>query len=156
MKITPFFAAAALILSLAACDPNVETRGYLKDPDWKDQLKVGESSRDDALRVLGSPSAKNSFGNEIWYYINTKRESFAFFRPEVTDEDVTRLTFDNTGLLTGIDQFDKSHARDIDISSRTTPTEGHQMTFMEQLLGNLGRFNSPATQPGQTHTRPGP
>ena len=32
----------------------------------------------------------------------------------------------------------------VQIVGKETPTEGHDLTFIEQMLGNLGRFNSPA------------
>lgn len=139
------FAFTALIL--AACTPNVESRGALKDADWKEQVKIG-STQEDVLNALGSPSAKSSFGEETWYYIAARRESFAFFKPEVTEQNITRITFEG-GAVKSIDAFDKSQARDIDIAGRVTPTEGHSMGFMEQVLGNLGRFNSPGNTPGQ-------
>lgn len=140
----------AALLLLSACSPNVETRGALKDPDWKQQLTVGQSTPEDVLRVLGSPSAKSSFGQETWYYIATRKESFAFLKPEVADQEVISINFDTDGTVKSIDNYDKSSARDIKIASRTTPTEGHQLTFMEQILGNLGRFNSPGGVQGSS------
>lgn len=135
--------------TLLSCSPNVEMRGALKDPDWKEQIKPGQSTQADVIQTLGSPSARSTFGPETWYYISTRRESFAFLKPEVAEQDVTRITFETDGTVKTVDVFDKSTARDVEVSSRITPTEGHQMTFMEQVLGNLGRFNSPAgTGPG--------
>jgi hypothetical protein len=35
--------ALTLALGLSACSPNVETRGYLKDPEWKSRITLGQS-----------------------------------------------------------------------------------------------------------------
>ncbi|MBV8938511.1 MAG: outer membrane protein assembly factor BamE, partial [Alphaproteobacteria bacterium] len=113
-----------LALLGAACSPNVETRGALEDPDWDKQIVSGSSTRDDVVRVLGTPSAKSSFGQETWYYITERKESLAFFKPEVADQHVTRVTFDDSGTVKTVDNFGKEQARDITIASRVTPTEG--------------------------------
>lgn len=135
-------------LALSACSPNVETRGYLTDPEWKEKIVAGETTRDQVMEVLGSPSARSSFGPETWYYITTRRESYAFFKPEITKGDVTQVTFNREGVVESVGAFDETMARDIDIAGRVTPTEGHQLSFIEQLLGNVGRFNAPSTSPG--------
>lgn len=137
-------------LLLAACSPNVETRGHLEQTEWKTQIIPEQTTRDDVVNLLGSPSARASFGDETWYYITTRRESFAFFKPEVTAQDTVRISFNADGTVKTIDSFDASQAQDVEYATRVTPTEGHQMTFMEQFLGNLGRFNSPGTAPGSS------
>lgn len=137
---------ARICLSLAllsACSPNVETRGHLMEEDWKAQITPGVTTQDQVLEALGSPSAKSSFGDETWYYINMRRESTAFLRPEIADQSAIAIRFSPSGTVDAVEAFDKSQAKDIAIAKRVTPTEGHQMTFMEQMLGNLGRFNSP-------------
>lgn len=135
--------AITVALALGACSPNVETRGHLKDADWREHIAPEKTTQDEVLQLLGSPSARSSFGPDTWYYITTRRESFAFFKPKVTDEEVVQITFHADNTVKAVETTGKDKARDIAIADRITPTEGHQMTFMEQLLGNLGRFNAP-------------
>jgi outer membrane protein assembly factor BamE (lipoprotein component of BamABCDE complex) len=139
---------SALIVSgfliLSACSPNVETRGHVQISDWKQSIVAGTSTRDDVLGQLGSPSTRSSFGEETWYYVTTKRESFAFFKPEITDQEVVAVAFDAGGVVSSVKEVGRDAMReDVEFSSRKTPTEGHSMTFIEQLLGNAGRFNRP-------------
>lgn len=144
-------------LSLSACSPNVETRGHVAEPDWKQQITVGAATRDQVFDLFGSPSTTSSFGTETWYYVTTKRESFAFFKPEIADQDVIAITFDSAGVVSNIEEVGKDAMRDdVEFSSRKTPTEGHSMTFIEQLLGNAGRFNRPDSgSTGVGSNRPG-
>lgn len=145
-----------VLILLAACSPNVETRGHLMDADWKEQIHEG-SSREDVTKTLGSPSSISSFGDETWYYITARRESFAFFKPEVAEKKTVAVTFDSGGAVSSIEELDGTQSKQFATISRTTPTEGHQMTFMEQLLGNIGRFNTPKdSTPGSVSNRRGP
>ena len=139
----PLLLITTSALALSACTPNVQTRGHIKDANWQEAIQPGTSGRDDVLVALGSPSTHSSFGKETWYYITTKRESFAFFKPEITDQDVLAVMFDSSGLVENVQQVGKEGLKEIEYTSRETPTEGHSLTFVEQLIGNMGRFNRP-------------
>lgn len=147
---------AFLCLLLAACSPNVTTRGHVKDPEWKESITEGVSTRDDVLAALGSPSTRSSFGEETWYYITTIREQHAFLKPDVTDQHVLSVSFTLDGTVSGIMEANGDDLREVAVTERITPTEGHQLTFIEQLLGNVGRFNTPDSgQIGVGSNRPG-
>ena len=134
---------ATTSLALSGCSPMVQTRGHVKAPEWEEVIQPGVAGREEVLQTLGSPSTRSSFGQETWYYITTKRESYAFFKPEITDQDVLAVTFDSSGLVENIEKVGKEGLSEVDYTSRETPTAGHELTFMEQLLGNMGRFNRP-------------
>ncbi len=134
-----------LLLPLLACSPNVETRGHMLDADWKEHLKAGSTSKEEVLQQFGSPSTTSTFGEETWYYITLQRESHAFFKPKIAEENVIRIVFDGSGVVQNVDTFDQSDMQKFAIAKRETPTEGHQMTIVEQTLGNLGRFNNSST-----------
>lgn len=148
--------SALIGLTLTACDPTVETRGAVKDPEWKEQIKAGETTRDEVTTLLGTPSTTSSFGQETWYYITSRRENYGFMKPKIAAQNVLRLTFDASGVVASIEELDETKMREVEVTERVTPTEGHQMTFFEQLVGNVGRFNTPndsAIAPGSN--RPG-
>jgi len=130
-----------LTLSISACDPKVDNRGYVSNAAWKDNITIGKTTKDEVLATFGSPSSQASFGDETWYYISERKEATAFLKPEVVDQKVVRLTFDTNGVVSNMETFDKSSSKDFDVAKRVTPTEGHQLGFVEQILGNIGRFN---------------
>jgi outer membrane protein assembly factor BamE (lipoprotein component of BamABCDE complex) len=132
---------------LAACSAKVDTRGYVSTGDIKTMVSVGQT-RDEVLTNLGSPSSQSSFGNETWYYISSRKEATAFLKPEVVKQDVTKIEFDTAGMVSKVETFNEENSQDIAIAKRKTPTEGHSLGFMEQLLGNVGRFNKPADNSG--------
>jgi outer membrane protein assembly factor BamE (lipoprotein component of BamABCDE complex) len=141
-----------LALSLVACKgiERVENRGYIETKPIKDSIQVG-TTREEVRRVLGSPSTMSSYPPETWYYISRERETVAFLAPELTEQKVARIEFDAAGRVSKFENFGTDAARDMDYVERKTPTEGRSLGLMEQLLGNLGRFNTPrdATQARQ-------
>jgi len=143
------------LVFLAACSPKVENHGYMKQGEIKDALVVGQTTKDEVLTALGSPSAQSSFGEEAWYYISSRREATAFFKPKVTEQDIIRIAFDAGGVVSKVENYNKDNAKEFDTVKRTTPTEGHSMGIMEQLLGNLGRFNKPPGAKSPTGSRSG-
>lgn len=144
-------------LALSACSPNVQTRGHVTAPEWQEQLQPGVAGREDVLGLLGSPSTRSSFGQETWYYITTRRENYAFFKPAIADQDVLAVTFDSSGMVENIEHIGKEGLKAVEYTGRETPTAGHKLTFIEQLLGNMGRFNRPddGSARGVGSNRPG-
>jgi len=139
-------AAAALLQS---CTPAVETRGVLPDATTVAELKPGVSQRDDVTRILGTPSATATFDKETWYYIGEKTEAIAFFKPEVLEHKVLIVRFNKDGVLEDLRQVDATkQGKDVDLVLRETPTKGKELTIIQQLIGNVGRFNKPGEGPG--------
>ncbi|MDX2072843.1 MAG: outer membrane protein assembly factor BamE [Alphaproteobacteria bacterium] len=132
-----------ILLAAAACSPMVDNRGYVKQVDIKDKLVIGQTGRQEVLDQLGSPSSQSSFGPETWYYIHNRKETVGFFAPEVVDQDVTSIEFDTTGMVSKVNGYGRDQALEITNVKRETPTEGHTLSFIEQTLGNIGRFNKP-------------
>ena len=71
-------------------------------------------------------------------------ESLAFFTPKVLEHQIIEIRFDGEGIVESIKRHDARKAEKFDLVERTTPTKGNELTFIEQLLGNLGRFNPTA------------
>ncbi len=131
---------AVMIAAASACAPNLAIRGNLPDPDKLAEIIPGEASRDDVAILLGSPSSAATFGDEIWYYIAARVETVAFNEPEVIDQQVIAIHFDDDGLVAAIDTYGLDDARTVEIVDRVTPTSGKEVTILQQLIGNVGRF----------------
>jgi outer membrane protein assembly factor BamE (lipoprotein component of BamABCDE complex) len=126
---------------LMACEPIVNHRGHVAEEKITEKVVVGQTSREEVMEIFGSPSSISNFGDETWYYIQVRKEAKAFLRPEITEQDVVRVVFDNEGTVKDVHQYGKEDAQDVAIVDDVTPTEGHSMGFFEQVFGNIGRFN---------------
>ncbi|HYI68123.1 MAG TPA: outer membrane protein assembly factor BamE [Skermanella sp.] len=145
------FVAGFMGLALAACSPSVDTRGNLADKDRLQQIQPGVSTRDDVAAVLGTPSTMGTFDPNTWYYIGARTEKTAFFRPDTVERKVVVVKFDEAGTVADVHQLDQSAGKEVELVERTTPTAGRDMNFIEQMLGNVGRFsggNGGFRQPG--------
>ena len=136
--------ALAAVAALAACSPALETHGHILRDPAVGQLQPGIQTREDIVKLLGSPSSKAPFDENTWYYIGHKTETVAFFKPDITEQNVLVLRFDEGGTLQSAGKISPESGKEIAFVERETPTAGHELGFMEQLLGNLGRFNAPS------------
>lgn len=148
-------AVLAVAAGLSACSGTVETHGHMLRESAMKELRPGVQTREGVAKLLGSPSSVAPFDDRTWYYIGQKVESLAFFKPEVKERQVVVLRFDDGGILDSVKVLSAEDGRQIAFVDRETPTAGHELTFMEQLLGNMGRFNAPTGRQGPGGS-PGP
>lgn len=107
------------------------------------QIIEGQSGPEDVRAIMGSPSATSDFGETTWYYITERKETYGFYAPEIADQRVVAVKFDADGRVSNIEEYEKKEGRAVEFVSKETPTEGQELTFIEQMLGNFGRFNTP-------------
>lgn len=138
------FIGLGIILILSSCAKEVENRGYVTRFSDFSKLEVGKSTKFDVSKELGSPTTTSKIDNEKWMYLGVEETKESFFDPEVESYEAYILTFSKSGILSDISKRDKSHLNEFAVSEDFTDTGGNEVTFMQQLLGNLGKFN-PAT-----------
>ena len=154
MRHRPAWLPAFLLLAaLPACSV-VETprtqRGNRVDPDQLKELVVGTSTKADVSSLLGSPTARASFDDNRWLYISETTNVRIGRTPGVLEQNVVALNFDDGGVLRGVKTLGQDDGRDIAVSSRATPSPGSEASFMQQLLGNIGKFSTGGPGGGAT------
>jgi outer membrane protein assembly factor BamE (lipoprotein component of BamABCDE complex) len=150
-RTAPLALAGALALStlaLGGCENTVYQRGFAATPGSVEKLEVGAQSREDVVRLIGSPSAVATFNPNIWYYISQTQEYWAYTKPKISSQNVIQVTFSESGRIEAIKNFDLKDAQDIQMVQRITPTSGKELTILEQVLGNVGRFTGPKQSGG--------
>jgi outer membrane protein assembly factor BamE (lipoprotein component of BamABCDE complex) len=126
---------------LAGCTANVDQRGNLPQPDRLAEIQPGQTTKDQVVKILGTPSSTSIFDDQTWYYISRKTKQVAFFDKDVLDQQVFVLNFDNRGVVKAIDHKDLADGRSIEPAPGATPAPGRELTFVEQIMGNVGRFS---------------
>ena len=137
--------AGALILApttilFAGCAARLDTHGFMPNPERIEQVEVGKIDKLGVADVLGSPSTISTFDSQTWYYIHQKTKNFAFFRPEIVEQSVLVVAFDDQDLVSDLRRYTLEDGLIVDPVSRKTPTAGKELTFIQQLFGNVGRF----------------
>lgn len=133
-------ALASIILLLGACTPVVNQRGNMLGDQQIERVEVGKHSRSDVMRILGSPTTQGPFDSNTWYYIGQETEKRGILDPEVVEERIVIVAFDEKGVVESLKESDEGRI-DLPIEDDSTPTHGNNLTFVQQMLGNLGRFN---------------
>jgi outer membrane protein assembly factor BamE (lipoprotein component of BamABCDE complex) len=151
-------ALALAAMTLGACAANVDQRGNLPEPEKIAQIRPGSTTRDQVAKILGTPSSTGIFDDKRWYYISRKTKQVAFFDPDVVDQQVYIVNFDGKGVVRGVDHKDLKDGREIEPAPGATPAPGRELTLVEQVLGNIGRFNksSSKSEGGGDEKGPGP
>ena len=126
---------------LAACEGKIATHGDPIDAVELARVQPGISTRADVVAALGTPSSVPLFDSNAWYYISNREQTIAFLAPESVERQVVTVRFDDQGVVSSIDKFGLERGREVDVVSRETPSFGQSPTIIQQMLGNLGRFN---------------
>ena len=134
--------AITIILALiaSACAPRVAVRGNLPLEEQLSKIKIGEQNRSEVAEVLGTPSTLGTFDDKVWYYISRKIEKLAFLREKVVEQQVIAIYFNERDTVEALYRYNKDDLREIGMVDRTTPTTGKDLSILDQLIGNLGRF----------------
>lgn len=139
-------AAAMSALAAGGCVSPVTTyHGYIADEAQPTEMEPGVDTRASVLARLGSPSTKSIFDENTWFYIITAQETFAFFKPRISERRITAVRFNEEDVVEEVLEYDVSDGQVISYASRETPTLGRQLTFLEQLLGSIGNVALPQT-----------
>lgn len=134
--------ASAAALAASACEPVKSYHGFTPQREDLSTVQAGVDTRGSVLRKLGRPSAFGTFDSLNWYYVASEMEAFLFFAPEVVDRTVVAVRFADNGLVENVAAYGVEDGRIIDVATRTTPTFGSELTVLQQIFSNLGRFNA--------------
>ncbi len=130
---------------LGACSQEVIVRGHLLRASLLEQVEVGVSNEQDVSRILGTPTAKSSFDESFWYYIGQRREKNGFLPDEIKALEVYVVSFNADGIVQEIIFHDHNELQFLTYNTTRTPTRGSELTIIQQLLGNFGRFSAPTS-----------
>lgn len=134
-------AALALLTLVGACGVTTteHVHGFVVTDDLLQQVPEG-ASQDHVNLVLGTPSVTAEFGSEVYYYISqTKRQEVRFLKAELVDQKILAIYFNEDGNVDRLANYGIQDGRVFDFISKTTPTGGKDVSFVQQLLEGAGR-----------------
>ncbi|MFT8519761.1 outer membrane protein assembly factor BamE [Acetobacter syzygii] len=136
--------ALATVLVLSGCQvfgPTPTPRGSLLEPEEYSQLVPGSSTRADAIDLMGSPTTKGAFDDNIWIYISMTTHLVPMDFPGVIKQDLVVLKFNNAGTLESMRTLNAKDGIHVAMINEVTPTPGTKINALQQILGNVGRYN---------------
>lgn len=129
-------------VALAGCTPVISNRGYLENQDAEAGVAAGVDTKTTIEQKLGDPSVQAAFGTDAWYYISQQERQVAFFTPSILNRHILAIYFDKDGKVSDMKHYGLEDGHVVAFESRTTPTRGREMTFLQQL------FNATPGMPG--------
>ena len=149
MKTRFLILAGTCLLSLSACTPTLAVHGNMLEDYQMKEILPGIDTREDVVRKIGSPTTVAPFNDNTWYYMGQKTEKRGVLDPKVTNERIVVVSFAADGMVDKVIER-RDGRKDIPIVQRSTPATGNEFTLMQQMLGNIGKFNSGASKSAAT------
>ena len=138
-----------IILFLSSCSLNkvVKHHGVHFLEKKQKKIEIFSNNSNDVRSLLGPPSTKNSFDNDIWIYIERKTtvsQIRTLGKRKLLLNNVLILEFDNRGLLVKKEFFNKDQMNKIKISSNETEVLSKKDTFIRSVITSLKhKINDP-------------
>ena len=137
----------SLFLILSNCSLNLvdDHHGvYFIEKKMK-KIEVNSTNRNDLIRILGEPSTRSSFDNDVWIYIERKITNTHFFgKRELIVNNVLVLEIDGRGLLAKIEFFNKEDMKKINFDKDKTDIAYGKKSFVYDFLASMRqKINDP-------------
>jgi len=144
-----YFIILIVALFLSACNfkkvTNIHGVQFLNKKQEK--LIVNQSNKNDILSLLGSPSSKSTFNNDLWIYIERKTDHSSLIKlgkEKILINNVLLLEINNRGLLAKKEFLDLNSMKKIEFTEQTTETQYRKKTFIYDFLTSLRqKINDP-------------
>jgi outer membrane protein assembly factor BamE (lipoprotein component of BamABCDE complex) len=133
-----FLVLLLILFSLNSCISQKLVHGNLPDAQLVSILKVGIDSKKTTTQILGEPSFRGVLGDNSFYYVGTVSSKLSFLNPKLDSQFVLELNFDKNNKLKKLYLYDEKETIDVSMSSLETKHSGKKLTFLQQILGNIG------------------
>lgn len=132
-------AIAAFVL-LAGCSATYQNHGYVPTDAQLEEIVVGVDSRETVAQAVGRPTSFGVLQSGGWYYTQSRWRHFGLKAPQVIDRQIVAISFSGDGIVENIERFTLDDGRIIALSRRVTDSNIQDVSFLQQLMGNLGNL----------------
>ena len=121
---------------------------YLSQKKKQHKLTLLNSNKNDITKLLGPPSTKSTFDNDVWVYIERKSTNttklLAFGKRKLLVNNVLVLEINQMGLLASKKFYDKESMNDIEITENRTDSVYRKRSFVYDFLSSMRqKINDP-------------
>ena len=140
---------AIILLCIANCSFNkaIKHHGVNLLEKKQEKLFLKTTNKNDIVKLLGPPSTKSTFDNDIWIYIERKtttKKLFKLAREKILINSVLVLEIDNYGLLVKKEFYNIEKMNDLDFSKRTTESKYTKKSFVYDFMSSMRqKLNDP-------------
>ena len=141
-----------LFLTLSNCSfkPVVKHHGVPFLENKQNLITINKSNKNDIIKLLGLPSTKSKFDNDVWIYIERKQtqsELKNLGRMKILENNVLVLEINKYGILDKKKFFTKDDMNDIKIIEATTNADFKKNSFIYDFMSSMRqKINDPLGQ----------
>ena len=136
-----------LVISSCSSGKVVNTHGNNLINITNSKLIVNKTNKNDIIDILGPPSSKSSFNENIWIYIETKKQSTSLFKVgsrKLIKSNVLVVKINERGVLEKKDYYDINDMNKIKFSEQITQSGYDKDSYVYGVLRSLrDKINSP-------------
>lgn len=128
-------------IGLSACGLETYQSGDLPPKSRLSAVKTNVHSKEQVLRMLGTPVFINEQDN-FFVYGRMRKKSQAFMASKEFEREIYVFYFDKNNLLKKKEMLTLNEAQTVSYVSDTTPTQHRELSITEQLVQNFGRYDA--------------
>ncbi len=143
MKIL-FFISFFFLISNCSFDLVDDHHGIFNLDKKEKRITINQTNKNDILGILGEPSTKSSFDNDVWIYIERKITNTHFFgKRKLIINNILILEIDEMGILAKKDFYDINNMEKIKFDDNRTASL-QKRNFIYSFLSSMRqRINDP-------------
>ena len=130
----------SLIVSNCSTKPVTKHHGVPFLEKKQSSLTINISNKNDILNVLGNPSTKSKFDNDIWIYIErnqTQSKLRNLGKMKINKNDVLVLELDKYGILKKKTFYNKDDMRNIKLEKQTVEASYEKNSFIYDFFSSM-------------------
>ena len=112
-----------------------------------DLIIVAETNKNDIIKLLGPPSVKSTFNNDLYFYIERKTTTGKIIKlgkKKYLENNVLVLEIDNRGILLKKEFYDLNKMKKMKIVSNETSVDYKKQSFIYEFLSSMRqKINDP-------------
>jgi outer membrane protein assembly factor BamE (lipoprotein component of BamABCDE complex) len=138
-----------IFLCIANCSFNkaIKHHGVNFLEKKQEKLILNTTNKNDIVKILGPPSTKSTFDNDVWIFIERKtttKKLFKLARKKILVNNVLVLEIDSYGLLVKKEFYNMEKMNDLDFSKKTTENTYTKRSFVYDFMSSMRqKLNDP-------------
>ena len=112
-----------------------------------DMIKVSETNKNDIIKLLGPPSVKSTFNNDLYFYIERKTTTDKLIKlgkKKFLENNVLVLEIDDRGILLKKQLYDLNKMKKLKLVSKETTVDYQKQSFIYDFLSSMRqKINDP-------------
>ena len=136
-----------MILSNCSFKPVVKHHGVPFLEKKQDLLIINKTNKNEIREILGNPSTKSKFDNDVWIYIERKQTQSKIKnlgKMKIYENNVLVIEIDNYGMLKKKEFYNKEKMNNIKISKFVTGDNFRKNSFIYQFMSSVRqKINDP-------------